>query len=86
VACALPPFGKATARRLLDSLQLRSLLDGLRDRPAVDIESFCVAAERFSIMAAALGDVIGEIDVNPLIVHPDGCVAVDALVVGNVVS
>jgi hypothetical protein len=34
-------------------------------------------------MAAALGDVIDEIDINPVIVHPGGCVAVDALVVGS---
>jgi gamma-glutamyl-gamma-aminobutyraldehyde dehydrogenase len=32
VAYALPPFDRATARRLVDSLQLRSLLDGLRRR------------------------------------------------------
>ena len=32
VACALPPFGAATASRLLDSLHRRPLLDGLRDR------------------------------------------------------
>jgi acyl-CoA synthetase (NDP forming) len=83
VAYALPPFDRASARRMLDSLQLRPLLDGLRDRPAVDAEAFCVAAERFSVMAAALGDVIDEIDVNPVIVHPDGCIAVDALVVGH---
>ena len=83
VAYALPPFDQASARRLLDSLQLRPLLDGLRDRPAVDVEAFCVAAERFSVMAAALGNVISEIDVNPVIVHPQGCVAVDALVVGR---
>jgi len=83
VVCALPPFGKATARRLLDSLQLRPLLDGLRNRPAVDIEAYCEAAERFSIMAAALGADIDEIDVNPVIVYPDGCMAVDSLVVGR---
>ena len=83
VAYALPPFDQASARRLLDSLQLRPLLDGLRDRPAVDVEAFCVAAERFSVMAAALGNVISEIDVNPVIVHPQGCVAVDALVAGR---
>jgi hypothetical protein len=83
VAYALPPFDRASAARMLDSLQLRPLLDGLRDRPAVDAEAFCVAAERFSVMAAALGDVIDEIDVNPVIVHPDGCIAVDALVVGH---
>ena len=80
VACALPPFDRATARRLLDGLQLRPLLDGLRGRPAADVEAFCVAAERFSALAHALGDLIDEIDVNPVIVHPGGCVAVDALV------
>jgi len=82
VAYALPPFGQATALRLLNTLRLRPLLDGLRDRPAVDVEAFCLAAERFSIMAAALGNVISEIDINPVIVHPGGCIAVDALVVG----
>jgi acyl-CoA synthetase (NDP forming) len=80
VAYALPPFDRSCARRLLDSLRLRPLLDGLRDRPPVDVEAFCAAAERFSALAAALGDVIDEIDINPVIVHPDGCVAVDALV------
>jgi acyl-CoA synthetase (NDP forming) len=83
VVYALPPFGVATARRLVDSLQLRSLLDGLRNRPAVDIDAYCEAAARFSTLAACLGEDIDEIDVNPVIVHPGGCVAVDALVVGR---
>jgi acyl-CoA synthetase (NDP forming) len=83
IACALPPFDRAAARRLLDSLQLRPLLDGQRGRPAADVEAFCIAAECFSALAHALGDAIDEIDVNPVIVHPDGCVAVDALVVGR---
>jgi succinyl-CoA synthetase beta subunit len=83
VAYALPPFDRTTAMRLLDSLQLRPLLDGLRDRPAVDVGAFCVAAERFSVMAAALGNEISELDVNPVIVYPHGCIAVDALVVGR---
>ena len=83
VAYALPPFDAATARRLVDSLRSRSLLDGLRDRPPVDLDAFCIAAARFSTMAAALGDVIDEIDINPVIVHASGCVAVDALVVGS---
>lgn len=83
VAYALPPFDRAEAKRLLDSLKLRPLLDGLRDRPAVDAGAFCLAAAQFSIMAAALGEVLDEVDVNPVIIHPDGCVAVDALVVGH---
>ena len=83
VACALPPFDRQEDRRLIDSLRLRSLLDGLRDRPPLDIDAFCAAAERFSVMAAALGEVLEEIDVNPVIVHSEGCVAVDALVLGH---
>jgi len=83
VAYALPPFDRTEAKRLIDSLQLRPLLDGLRDRPAVDIEAFCIAAEQFSVMAESLGDVLNEIDINPFIVHPQGCIAVDALVVGR---
>ena len=84
VAYALPPFDRTVAMHLLDKLQLRPLLDGLRDRPAVDASAFCIAAERFSMMAAALGNTVNEIDVNPVIVHPNGCIAVDALVIGHV--
>jgi hypothetical protein len=32
---------------------------------------------------AALGDVLSEVDLNPVIVHAGGCVIVDALVVGR---
>jgi len=81
VVYALPPFGKTAARRLVDSLQLRSLLDGLRNRSAVDIDAFCKAAAQFSLLAVSLGEYIDEVDVNPVIVHPHGCVAVDALLV-----
>jgi succinyl-CoA synthetase beta subunit len=83
VVCALPPFSRETALRLVNSLKLRPLLDGLRNRPAVNLAAFCLAAEQFSIMAAALGEVLDEVDVNPVIVYPDGCMAVDALVVGR---
>ena len=86
VAYALPPFGVDSARRLLDSLQLRPLLDGLRNRPAVDVDAYCEAVARFSVMAASLGDVIDEIDINPVITHPDGCIAVDALIVGRALN
>ena len=82
VAYALPPFGPETARRLVDSLKQRPLLDSLRNRPAVDIDAFCKAAAQFSLLAAELGAVLNEVDINPLITHPDGCLAVDALVAG----
>jgi hypothetical protein len=36
---------------------------------------------RLSVLATDLGDRLSALDVNPVIVSPQGCVAVDALVV-----
>ena len=83
VQFALPPFGARHARRCIDRMKLRPLLDGVRGTHRVDIESFCQLAERFSIMAHALRDVLAEVDVNPVIVNESGSIAVDALVVGR---
>jgi len=83
VQFALPPFDAAHARRCVDRMRLRSLLDGVRGKPAVDVDAFCRAAARFSVMAHALRDVLSELDVNPVIVSDDGAIAVDALVVGR---
>ncbi len=83
VQFALPPFDSRHARRCVDRLALRSLLDGVRGQPAVDVDAFCEVAARFSEMAAALGDVLAEVDVNPVVVHETGAIAVDALVVGR---
>jgi acyl-CoA synthetase (NDP forming) len=80
-AAALAPFGPATARRLLDRLALCRLLDGYRGAPAVDLEILCAAIARFSVLAADLGEIVGEIDVNPLICSGRTTIAVDALVV-----
>ncbi len=83
VGYALPPFDAATARRLLERLNGRARLDPPARGPAPAIEDFCHAAARFSQFAAALGSTIAEADVNPVIVTPGGCVAVDALIVGR---
>ncbi|MDX1518053.1 MAG: acetate--CoA ligase family protein [Woeseiaceae bacterium] len=83
VTFALPPFDAAHARRCLDRLQLRPLLDGARGARVPDIDAFCDTAARFSAMVARLSDVIAEVDVNPIIALPDRAVAVDALVVGK---
>ncbi len=73
-------------RRLLEGLKLRPLLDGYRGNAPVAVDAFCDAVARFSCIAASYGDVISEIDLNPVIVDGHGCVAVDALVVGRAAS
>ena len=79
---ALAPFGVATARRLLDRLRLRRLLDGYRGAPPADIDRLAAVIAAFSVLAAELADGIAEIDVNPLLAGPD-ILALDALVIAR---
>jgi len=83
VVLARPPFDAHWAAQLVDRLKLRSLLDGFRGTPRADVAAFAGTAARLSALAVALADVIKEIDINPVIVGPTGCVAVDALVVAG---
>jgi len=78
---ALPPLDEAAARRLIDGLKVRPLLDGLRGSPAADVGAVARALSRLSVLATDLGDLLDAVDVNPVIVTPDGCLAVDALIV-----
>lgn len=86
VAYALPPFDSNTARRLIENLKLRPLLDPHRGMPGADIDSFCTVAAQFSLLVAALAEVLNEVDINPVIVRPNGCIGVDALVSGRAVT
>ncbi len=78
---ALAPFGLAEARGLLARLKIARLLEGVRGNAPADRDSLVRTVSRFSVMAAVLGDVIAEMDINPVIAGPDGALAVDALVV-----
>jgi acyl-CoA synthetase (NDP forming) len=78
---ALPPFDAAWARRLVDRLKMRPLLDGKRGAAPADIDAVAEALARFSAMIADLRGLLAEVDVNPLVAGPEGCVALDALVV-----
>jgi hypothetical protein len=66
---------------LVDRLKIRPLLDGVRGAEPSDVDALVRAISRLSVLAADLGDLLSALDVNPVIVSPRGCVAVDALVV-----
>jgi acyl-CoA synthetase (NDP forming) len=83
IVFALPPFDAPYARRRLDELRMRPLLDGIRGNAAADVDAFCATAQAFSVMVDALRDNITELDINPVIVGSSGCIAVDALLVGR---
>jgi acetate---CoA ligase (ADP-forming) len=83
---ALPPLDEARASKLIDRLDARPLLDGVRGAPPADVSALARTLSRLSLLAMDLGDLIGALDVNPVIVGPRGCVAVDALVEPSAVS
>jgi hypothetical protein len=76
-----PPIDEPEALRMIDSLQGAALLHGARGGAPADLEALCRCVAAFSRLVAAHGRRLEAIDVNPLIVLPHGCVAVDALVV-----
>jgi len=78
---ALPPVDHGWALAMLDRLAVRPLLDGARGARPVDRDAVADAVVRLSTLAVDLGDRLAALDVNPLVAGPNGCVAVDALVV-----
>ncbi|MFI6037412.1 acetate--CoA ligase family protein [Streptomyces sp. NPDC051315] len=83
VAVRVPPFGEEQARDMLAELRGRALLDGVRGRPPADLDALVEVVLRVQRMALELGDELAELDINPLMVLPQGqgAVALDALVV-----
>ena len=77
VAFALAPVPADRAAHLLEGLRTAALLKGVRGRPAVDITAAAAVVERITTLAAAHPE-ITEIEVNPLLVRPDGAIALDA--------
>ncbi|CAL9310396.1 acetate--CoA ligase family protein [Streptomyces sp. SudanB52_2052] len=82
-AVGIPPFGEEQARDMLAGLRGRALLDGVRGRPPADLDALVEVVLRVQRMALELGDRLAELDINPLMVLPQGqgAVALDALAV-----
>jgi acyl-CoA synthetase (NDP forming) len=78
---AMPPLDEDRARALIDRLEIRPLLDGVRGGPAADVSALASALVALSWLAHDLGEDIVGLDANPVICGPEGCVAVDALVI-----
>ena len=81
VVTLMPPFSAETAKQALSALKMQPLLYGFRGSKAVDVESYCKMASKFSLFAVAMRNHICEIDVNPIILGKDICLGLDALMV-----
>ncbi|MGW0558012.1 acetate--CoA ligase family protein [Streptomyces sp. NPDC002926] len=77
VAFSLAPVPAGRAGTLLSSLRTAALLGGVRGRPAVDVAAAAAVIERITAVAAAHPE-IAELEVNPLLVRPEGVLALDA--------
>ncbi len=76
VQLAVAPVDERYARGMLGALRGAAVLGGVRGRPAVDQAAVARVIARVSRLMTAHPE-IAELDLNPLLASPRGCVAVD---------
>jgi acyl-CoA synthetase (NDP forming) len=83
VAFAPVPIGPSEALALLGELRGAAILGGVRGEPAADRTDLAELIAALSRFAADHAELIEEVDLNPVIVHPqgEGVTVVDALIV-----
>jgi acetyltransferase len=78
-ALALPPLTTVLARQCMERTKIFSALKGVRGQKSVDLAALDRILVRFSQLIVEQRR-IKEIDINPLLVSPDGIIALDARV------
>ena len=81
VAIRLAPIDRLTALDMIREIRGFPVLEGVRGRPPANLEAIADVLVSLSRLAVELADHISEVDINPIIARPDGCIAVDALVI-----
>lgn len=81
VAVRLAPLDRRSALDMIQEVRGSPILQGARGRPAADLDAIADVLVSLSTLAVQMSDRVSEVDINPLIAGPNGCVAVDALVV-----
>ena len=76
----LLPIDAADAEEMLSEIKAAKLLRGFRGRPPADRQALIDTLLAVSAMVSDLSDLIAEVDLNPLMVYPQGVSAVDALI------
>ena len=81
-ALSLPPFTRHQAEQMIQSTRGYKLLQGFRGKPKADMNALVDAMVGLSKLASDLGEYIAALDINPLMVLPEGrgVRAVDALI------
>jgi acetyltransferase len=76
-AVALPPLNMALAKDLISRTRVYKLLQGYRDRPAVDLDAICLVLNQVAQLIIDIPE-IEELDINPLFADNNGVLALDA--------
>jgi acyl-CoA synthetase (NDP forming) len=74
------PFAEETARAMIGEVKGRGILEGNRGRPAADLDALARAISKLSLFAAANADTVESVEMNPFLALPNGCMALDALI------
>jgi acetate---CoA ligase (ADP-forming) len=80
-ALRMLPLREGDAEAMIAETRGAALLGGVRGAEAADVESLAGCLYALADFAAHHAAYIGEIDLNPIKVLPQGCVVVDALIV-----
>ena len=78
-AFAVPPLEPSAADAMVASLRAAPLLDGYRGAPKVDRRALVTVLEQIARVAEEVPELV-ELDLNPILVSPDGALAVDCKV------
>ncbi len=80
VAFRIVPLSTADAYEMITEIRTYSLLEGVRGEKPTDIESIAESILRLSALASDF-PAIEELDINPLVVHEKGSIALDARII-----
>jgi acetyltransferase len=85
IVIRIPPISAAEARHALERLKGAKIFSGVRGAAPADIDALADLAARLSWLAYDYRDEIAELDLNPIVVLPngEGASAVDALIVAR---
>jgi len=82
-ALGIPPLSLGEAQEMIERTKASQLLHGFRGSPRADLEALTETIIRVGRLAVDWADRIEALDINPLLIMPEGqgVVAVDALLV-----
>jgi len=82
VSLRIPPLEERDAQAMISDLRGKALLQGARGRPASDVPALAHTVLQLAELALALEDRLVALDLNPLLVMPEGqgVLALDALI------